>query len=140
MTQSKIDGVWGSAFTLFMSILFFVSVVSSEAPRTVNIKIYFGLIRQIKLIPGLLEISLRNLADNIQEETGSIPYKTFCKTEFGPVPMERVHALPENRNIGDIIKGLGLPCKEDQEKIYYLTDDGRIIYFKKETARGGYQS
>ena len=65
---------------------------------------------------------------------------SFCEPEFDPVPMATIEKLAEEKkDINKIIKALGMPCKEDENAIYYPTDTGRIIGYDKSTGIGFYK-
>lgn len=122
---------------------FFVATMEADGFQEVNPQVYWKLVSFVRHSPKILEISLKNLADKMDQEYeyGSREPREgeFCEPEFDPISEEMARKLPTGKkSLQKIREGLGKPCKEDEERIYYITNRGEVIFYLKETGEGGF--
>lgn len=124
---------------LVANCLFLSGVMAADNPREVNFAYLLNSLRTVPWFLDQMNLGLRNFADKIEVTSNTDESsESYCLPEFDPVPLDSITSLPEDREIGEIISKLGKPCKEDEEKIYYPTEEGDIVYFWKRSGKGGF--
>jgi hypothetical protein len=136
---------FGTGLTIFANVVFAVGYINATQPMELNHQAMASVFELFPWVFSRLETGVKSANDRLetsyQQSEGDRPKDNeFCTPEFEPIPLNQLSELPENRSIEEVEKLLGQPCKTDAENIYYVLNTGEIVYFRKGTGEGGFQS